>query len=653
MAAAHPEVYPAKHATPATRLANWDQYKAEHASSVDSDTTWWLKKAREELAWFREPTVGLQGGFEAGDVRWFEDGQLNVSYNCLDKHVLAGRGDDVAIVYESDEPGAPTQTFTYTEALRATCRIADVLTRRGVRKGDVVAIYMPMIPDLAFTMLACSRIGAVHSVVFSGFSKQALCDRILDGQVKWVCTADEGVRGGRVVPLKTVADAAVEMCSCVQAVFVFQHTASPDINYYPRDVRMEEALPGARPFVPAVTVDAEDPLFLLYTSGSTGKPKGVAHTTAGYLLCAKLTCEYVFDLQPGDTFACVADCGWITGHSYIVYGPMAGGHKSVMFASTPLYPDAGRYWDMVQRLGINVLYTSPTAVRALMKYSADYVRKYDTSSLRVLGSVGEPLNPEAWRWMYHVVGQERCSIVDTYFQTETGNIMVTPLPGVCSMKPGSASIPFFGAQPLLLDDQGSVITKPGVSGTLVMGRPWPSLARTVYGDHERYLTVYMKPYPGYYFTGDGAVWDEHGFLTLQGRIDDVLCPAGHRLGTAEIESALVEHPATAEAAVVGMPHDVKGEGICCYVILKEGQEESAELVQELKQQVRTSISPIATPDLVVITPALPKTRSGKIMRRILRKIVAGEADSIGDVSTLADPSVVDELIVKVAKLLQA
>ena len=551
---------------------------------------------------------------------------------------------------------------------------------------------MPMIPDLAFVMLACARIGAVHSVVFAGFSADSLRDRIADARSKWVITADEGLRGGRAIALKATVDVAVSQTACVQKVFVYAHTGA-DVTYGVHDVRMAPELAAARPFCSAVAMDAEDPLFMLYTSGSTGKPKGVAHTTGGYLLYAALTTKYVFDLRAGDVYACVADCGWITGHTYIVYGPLANGATTLMFESTPLFPDASRYWDLVQTHKVTQFYTAPTAIRALMKFGDAPVKKHDLSTLRVLGSVGEPINPEvrggaaasrrqsptppqnhpllprrlaltsslahlfppappqAWRWYHSVVGGGQCAVVDTFWQTETGGHMITGLPGAHSAKPGSASFPFFGVDIAIMDKDGRELVGNNVSGVVCVRTPWPGIARTIFGDHERYLATYMQPFPGFYFTGDGGVRDRDGYIWITGRVDDVLNVSGHRLGSAELESALVLHPKVAEAAVIGFPHDTKGEGICCYVSLKEGVEETPAVAAELRNQVRKVIGPFATPDHVILTSALPKTRSGKIMRRVLRKIIAQQTDQLGDISTLADSGVVHELIRKVESAL--
>jgi acetyl-CoA synthetase len=605
----------------------------------------------ERLDWFRDFDTVTQGGFEEGDVSWFVGGKLNVSYNCIDRHIANGKGDQVAIIWESDEPGQG-KSITYNELLREVCRIAEVFTKSGVKKGDCVTVYMPMIPQCAYTMLACARIGAPHSVVFAGFSAEALGSRIVDGNSNWVVTADGGMRGGRIVKLKSITDQAIANIpesaggpSLVKNVFCFKRT-NENVNFVEgRDLWMEELCANARPYCPPESMDSEDTLFYLYTSGSTGKPKGIAHTQAGYLLYASMTQRYVFDNREGDIYACVADCGWITGHTYIVYGPLCNGGTTLMFESTPLYPDASRYWDMVERHKVTQFYTAPTAIRALMKYGNEPVLKHDLSSLRVLGTVGEPINPEAWKWYNEVVGKSQCAIVDTWWQTETGGNMLTPLPGVTPTKPGSATLPFFGVEPKLVNAQtGEELIGNPAEGVLCIARPWPGMARTVFNNHQRYLNVYMKPYPGLYFTGDGCIRDEDGYYWITGRVHDVMNVAGHRLGTAEIESALVKHDAVAEAAVVGFPHDIKGEGIYCYVILMDGQTESPELIQNLKQQVRSSIGPFAKPDQIVIVPGLPKTRSGKIMRRILRKTAAGEEDQLGDISTLADSAVIAAII---------
>lgn len=642
---------PSEQARSFSHLGSFERYQELYNESIDNPDEFWARHARELLTWYRPFERVSAGGFEHGDIAWFINGRLNVSVNCIDRH-LEKRADQPAIIWEGDEPGL-NRVITYRQLLMEVCRIANALKDVGVRPGDSVAIYMPMVPEAAFAMLACARIGAVHSVVFAGFSAEALRDRIRDCGARVLITADEGVRAGRKIYLKNLADAAVAQCPSIHTVFVHQRTRGP-IDWFPRDVWLHEAMERQRPYCPAWYSDSEDPLFMLYTSGSTGSPKGVQHTTGGYLLFAAMTFKYVFDYHDGEIFACVADIGWITGHSYVLYGPLCNGATTVMFESVPTYPDYGRYWDMVDRLKINIFYTAPTAIRTLMRQGADPVKRYSRKSLRVLGSVGEPINPEAWRWYYDVVGDSRCTVVDTFWQTETGGIVCSPLPGVTPVKPGSASLPLFGIQLVVKDPvSGETLEGNDVEGALCIGRPWPGIARTVYNNHTRYLNTYMSQYKGMYFTSDGCRRDADGFYWITGRIDDVLNVAGHRIGTAEIESALVAHPACAEAAVVGMPHDIKGQAIFAYVTLKDSCDESSDLLGELRYSVRHHIGPIATPEHICITPALPKTRSGKIMRRILRKIVARETDSIGDVSTLADPGVVDVLIVKVNKLLKA
>jgi acetyl-CoA synthetase len=534
----------------------------------------------------------------------------------------------------------------YRELQREVCRLANVLRHHGIKKGDRVAIYMPMMLEAVYAMLACARIGAVHNVVFAGFSAESLRDRINDSRCKAVITADEGLRGGKIIPLKRTVDEAVMACPTVKFVFIVRRTGNK-IPFYPQhDVWLREAMDGERPLCPIEHMDSEDTLFLLYTSGSTGKPKGVAHTTGGYLLHAAMTHRYVFDYRPGDIYACVADIGWITGHSYVIYGPLCNGATTVLFESIPTYPNAGRYWEMVQRLGITQFYTAPTAIRAIAREGDTFVKPYDRSSLRVLGSVGEPINPEAWRWYYNIVGEGRCPVVDTWWQTETGGILISPLPGATPLKPGSATLPFFGVEPVVLDDKGMEIPGNGVSGLLAIKRPWPGMARTIQNDHQRFVDTYLRPFPGYYITGDGCRRDEDGYYWITGRVDDVINVSGHRLGTAEVESALVTHPACAEAAVVGYPHDIKGQGIFAYVILNPEWEENQELIGELKNEVRHHIGPFASPDMILVAPGLPKTRSGKIMRRILRSIAAKNYTDLGDTTTLADPTVVDALIAK-------
>ncbi|MDA3949529.1 MAG: acetate--CoA ligase [Spirochaeta sp.] len=623
-------------------LGSMDAYRQMYDRSIADPPAFWAEQAREVLTWDREFHTVADTDMDTGSIAWFLGGRLNAAYNCVDRHV-ATRGDQIAILWEGDKPDE-VRRITYRELQREVSRMANVLLRYGVRRGDRVAIYLPMIPEAAIAMLACARLGVVHTVVFAGFSADALRDRILDSDAVAVITADQGLRGGKVIPLKRTVDEAVMAAPSVRNVFVTKRTGAKVPFFPPRDVDLDEAMEAQRPYCPVEPMDAEDILFLLYTSGSTGKPKGIAHTTAGYLLYTALTHRYVFDYRDGDVFACVADVGWITGHSYVVYGPLANGATTFMFESTPVYPDPGRYWDMVQRHRITQFYTAPTALRAVAREGNDWVTKYDRSSLRILGTVGEPINPDTWEWYYRVVGEERCAIVDTWWQTETGGIMITPLPGATPTKPGSATFPFFGIEPVVLDEQGNEIEGNGVSGLLAIKHPWPSMVRTIQDDHPRFLQTYLMPYKGYYFTGDGCRRDEDGYYWITGRVDDVINVSGHRMGTAEVESALVNHPACAEAAVVGFPHEIKGQGIFAYVVIAEGWDHDVELVGELRGEVRHRIGPIATPDHILIADALPKTRSGKIMRRILRKIAERQPEAVGDVSTLADPSVVEALV---------
>eukprot|EP00808_Paulinella_micropora_P026076 g39238.t1 len=633
------------------RLKDMKTYKEMHDRSLKDPDAFWTEMATRKVSWFRPFTQVQSGSFVEGDVAWFLNGQLNVSYNCLDRHIPT-RGDKVAILWEGDDP-REIRRITYREALQETCRFANVLKRMGVRKGDCVALYMPMVPEAAYAMLACARIGAPHSVIFAGFSAESLKDRILDGKCRYVITADQGMRGNKTIPLKDTVDEALQGCPDVSHVLVYRRTGAGVNMVAGRDYYWHQEMAKERPYCPPEPMDSEDTLFLLYTSGSTGKPKGILHTTAGYLVWTAMTHEYAFDLKENDVYACVADVGWITGHSYIVYGPLCNGSTTFMFESTPTYPDAGRYWEMVQRHKISILYTAPTAIRALMVFGDDFVKPFDRSSLRVLGSVGEPINPEAWLWYHEVVGDGKRSIVDTYWQTETGGFMLTPLAGTTPLKPGSATFPMFGVEPKLLDkDKGTELKGNAVRGVLVMARPWPGMARTVAGDHQRYLKVYMKPYPGYYFTGDGCVRDQDGFYWVTGRVDDVINVSGHRLGSAEIESALVGHDGVSEAAVIGVPHPVKGQSLFAYVTVKLDVKEGPDLMAQLRATVRKYVGGFAIPDDIVVTRGLPKTRSGKIMRRLLRKLAEGEYHNLGDVSTLADPAVVEELIVKV-KALQA
>ncbi|HET6470024.1 MAG TPA: acetate--CoA ligase [Geminicoccaceae bacterium] len=617
------------------------KYQEWYRRSVADPSGFWAEQA-ERLDWFKKPTRIKDTSFE-GDVRirWYEDGELNVAYNCIDRQ-LEKRGNQVAIIHEGDDPGYDRK-ITYRELHDRVCRLGNVLKDLGVKKGDRVTIYMPMIPETAYAMLACTRIGAVHSVVFGGFSPDSLADRINDCASKLVITTDGGLRGGRMVPLKENCDAALEKCAGDVRVLMFRHTGHAAPMVEGRDFDAGELMRQAGAECPCEPMNAEDPLFILYTSGSTGKPKGVLHTTGGYLVYAAFTHKYVFDVKPNDVYWCTADVGWITGHSYIVYGPLANGATSLMFEGIPTYPDVSRFWQVVDKHHVTIFYTAPTAIRSLMRSGDEPVKKTSRRTLRLLGTVGEPINPEAWLWYHRVVGDGRCPIVDTWWQTETGGILITGLPGAIAMKPGSASLPFFGVQPALVDNDGKIIEGAG-EGNLVMLDSWPGMMRTVFGDHERFVQTYFSTFPGTYFTGDGARRDEDGYYWITGRVDDVINVSGHRMGTAEVESALVAHPAVSESAVVGCPHELKGQGIYCYVTLKEGIEPSEPLRKELAVWVRKEIGPIATPDFIQWAPGLPKTRSGKIMRRILRKIAANEADQLGDTSTLADPSVVGDLV---------
>ena len=636
--------YPPKpHIVDSAHINSMQEYERLHRLSLDDPETFWAKQA-ERITWFHPWDPVFDSDYQNVDFGWFLGGRLNACYNCVDRH-LKKRGNQDAIIWVKDEPGE-YEHITYRQLKHEVSRVANVLRHHGVQKGDRVCIYMPMIPELAYTMLACARIGAVHSIVFGGFSAESIRDRILDAGSKIVVTANEGLRGGKKLPLKETVDRAVDGLDLVTTVLVARRTDKAVPMKSGRDFWLDEECRRQRSTCTYEWMGSEDPLFILYTSGSTGKPKGVLHTTGGYMVYTATTHHYVFDYHPGDIYFCAADIGWITGHSYIIYGPLANGATTVMFESTPVYPDAGRYWQIVDDLGINIFYTAPTAIRALIRAGDQWVKKYSRKSLRILGTVGEPINPEAWRWYHDVVGDGRCAIVDTWWQTETGGILITPLPGVTPTKPGSATLPFFGVKPLLVDDDGNVVEGNGVSGNLCIAQAWPGQARTVYGDHDRFHETYFTRFPGLYFTGDGCTRDEDGFYWITGRVDDVINVSGHRMGTAEVESALVAHEAVAEAAVVGFPHEIKGQGIFAYVILNLDAEgaEPHELVGALKEQVRHVIGPIATPDEILITPGLPKTRSGKIMRRILRRIAAGQYDDMGNVTTLADPEIVDTLV---------
>jgi acetyl-CoA synthetase len=616
-------------------------YREMYARSVADPDGFWAEQAETFIHWFKKWTTVSNWNYNEAKIRWFEGAKLNVAYNCLDRH-LELRGDQVAIIWESDDP-AVDKKITYRELHTEVCKFSNALRERGVNKGDRVCIYMPMIPEAAVASLACARIGAVHSIVFGGFSPESLKDRILDSDCRVVITADEGPRGAKPVPLKANTDQAVSGCPNVHTVVVVQRTGGQIDWDESKDVWYHDIVEKASEDCPPEEMDSEDPLFILYTSGSTGKPKGVMHTTGGYLLYAAITHKYVFDYKEGDIYWCTADVGWITGHSYILYGPLANGATTLMFEGVPTYPDASRFWQVVDKHQVNIFYTAPTALRALMGQGDDFVKKTSRKSLRLLGTVGEPINPEAWEWYYHVVGDARCPIVDTWWQTETGGILITPLPGSTPLKPGSATLPFFGIVPEILDDKGKVL-EGATSGNLCIRQSWPGQMRTVYGDHQRFIDTYFKTYPGKYFTGDGARRDEDGYYWITGRVDDVINVSGHRMGTAEVESALVLHETVAEAAVVGYPHDIKGQGIYAYVTLMVGIEPSDELRKGLVDIVRREIGSIAAPDVIQWAPGLPKTRSGKIMRRILRKVAANEITNLGDTTTLADPSVVEDLI---------
>lgn len=636
-------IYPVPESFAVNALVDEETYQREYAQSIQDPAGFWGAKASEYLSWDTPWTNTFEYDFSTAETSWFKGGRLNVTTNCIDRH-LAARADQTAIIWEGDYID-DSKRISYQTLHDNVCQLANGLKARGVKKGDRVCIYMPMIPEAAYAMLACARIGAVHSVVFGGFSPEALKDRILDSDCQTLITADEAVRGGKNIPLKANADKALESCPNVHSCITVMRTAE-DVGWQEgRDVWYHTLCNAQEKTCAPESMDSEDPLFILYTSGSTGKPKGVMHTTGGYLLQSAMTHKLIFDYQEGDVYWCTADVGWITGHSYIVYGPLCNGATTLMFEGVPTWPDASRCWEIIDKHEVSIFYTAPTAIRALMAVGDEPVQMTSRKSLRLLGTVGEPINPEAWEWYYRVVGEQRCPIVDTWWQTETGAVMITPLPGCTPTKPGSAARPFYGVQPVLLDADGNELPDEGAqAGNLAIKHSWPSQIRSVYGDHQRCIDTYFSTYPGYYFTGDGARRDEDGYWWITGRVDDVLNVSGHRMGTAEIESALVLHPAVAEAAVVGYPHDIKGQGIYAYVTLMNGTEPSDDLLQELRQSVNTEIGPIAKPDLIQWAPGLPKTRSGKIMRRILRKIAANETESLGDTSTLADPSVVENLI---------
>ncbi|MEO5339278.1 MAG: acetate--CoA ligase [Magnetococcus sp. MYC-9] len=635
------KMYPISPEVAAHALINREQYEAMYTHSIQDMEGFWATQAESFIHWFKKWDTVVEWDFHKAHIRWFDGAQLNVSYNCLDRH-LATRGEQTAILWEGDDPNT-SKKITYKALHEEVCRFANALKARNIRKGDRVCIYMPMIPEAAVAMLACARIGAIHSVVFGGFSPESLKDRIQDAASCAVITADEGVRGAKKIPLRINVDEAISVCPSVHTVFTVRLTGGAVTMDPQRDVWYHEAVAAASPDCPAEPMEAEDPLFILYTSGSTGKPKGVLHTTGGYILYATMTHRYIFDYHDGDVYWCTADVGWITGHTYIVYGPLSNGAITLMFEGIPTYPDASRFWQVIDKHQVSIFYTAPTAIRSLMAQGNAFVEKTSRQSLRLLGSVGEPINPEAWEWYFHTVGQGRCPIVDTWWQTETGGILITPLPGAIATKPGSATLPFFGIVPEIVDEKG-VVQEGETAGILTITRPWPGMMRTVYGDHQRFINTYFAAYPGRYFPGDGCRRDADGYHWITGRVDDIIIVSGHNLGTAEIESALVLHEKVAEAAVVGYPHPIKGQGIYAFVTLMVGEAPTEALRKELAALVRKEIGPIAHIDIMQWAPGLPKTRSGKIMRRILRKIAANELDSMGDTTTLADPSVVQALI---------
>lgn len=635
------KIYPVPVEYSSNAWINHDQYLSLYKYSVEDPENFWAEQAKLFISWYKLWDKVLDWDFNKGYISWFQGAKLNVSYNCLDRH-LGNNSERLALIWEGDNP-QDSRMITYGELHRDVCKFANILKMLSVKKGDRVCIYMPMVPEIAVAMLACTRIGAIHSVVFGGFSPESLKERIIDAGCKIIVTTDEGMRGGRRVNMKANADIAIQDIDFVEKVIVIQRTGNT-INWLPeRDIWYHELMDQVSDECPPEQMDAEDPLFILYTSGSTGKPKGVLHTTGGYLLHTAITHKYIFDYKDNDIYWCTADIGWVTGHSYIIYGPLANGATSIIFEGIPTYPNAGRFWEIIDKYSVSIFYTAPTAIRSLMREGEKYLHNTSRNSLRILGSVGEPINPEAWEWYYQHVGKSLCPIVDTWWQTETGGILITPLPGATALKPGSATKPFFGIQPALVDTKGKILE--GVNtGNLVIMQPWPGIMRTLYGDHQRFIDTYFSPYKGFYYTGDGARRDDDGDYWITGRVDDVINVSGHRMGTAEIESALVLHPTVAEAAVVGYPHAIKGQGIYAYVTLKASVEATDILRAELINFVRQEIGPIASPDILQWATSLPKTRSGKIMRRILRKIAAGEIDQLGDISTLADPNAVNELI---------
>jgi len=635
------QIHPVKAHIAEHAHVNNGQYLALYQKSIEQPEIFWAEQAEQFLDWQQPWDKVMEYDYPKGKISWFAGGKLNVSVNCLDRH-LSTRGDQVALIWEGDDP-ANDKKMTYRELHRQVCQFANVLKAQGVKKGDRVCIYLPMIIEAAAVILACTRIGAVHSIIFGGFSAEALKERINNAECNLVVCSDEGFRGGKTLPIKETVDKALESCPCVQSVVVIRNSGNTVAWNDARDVWYHQAMVEAAADCEPEWMDAEDPLFVLYTSGSTGKPKGLLHTTGGYLLYTAITHKYIFDYQDGEVYWCTADIGWITGHSYMIYGPLCNGATTLMFEGVPTYPDASRFWQVIDKHRVNIFYTAPTAIRALMALGDEFLETTHRSSLRILGSVGEPINPEAWEWYYKRVGQENCPLVDTWWQTETGGILITPLPGATELIPSSATRPFFGVKPAILSNKGQLI-EDDAEGVLVIERPWPGQARSIYGDHPLFVDTYFKNYPGYYFTGDGARRDSRGYYWITGRVDDVINVSGHRMGTAEVESAIDEHPDTAESAVVGYPHDIKGQGIYAYVTLNHGVKGTDELKQALVDLVRAEIGPIATPDIIQWTPQLPKTRSGKIMRRILRKVAANELDSLGDTSTLADPDVVQSII---------